>query len=78
MKQIYINNKDERILEKILDLKDGWGELNHFTIRRTYIGEEANSSIVYCNVVGYANLQKIYSSELPLWLRLKIKIKGMM
>ena len=78
MKQIYINNKDERILENILDLKDGWGELNHFTIRRTYIGEEANSSIVYCNVVGYANLQKIYSSELPLWLRLKIKIKGMM
>ena len=31
MKQIYLNNKDERTLEKILDLRDGWGELNHFT-----------------------------------------------
>ena len=78
MKQIYLNNKDERTLEKILDLRDGWGELNHFTIRRTYIGQEGSSSILYCNVVGYANLQKVYSSELPLWLRLKIKIKDMM
>ena len=78
MKQIYLNNKDERTLEKILDYKDGWGELNHFTIRRTYIGQEGNSSILYCNVVGYANLQKIYTKELPIILRLKIKIKEMM
>ena len=78
MKQIYLHNKDKRTLEKILDLKDGWGELNHFTIRRTYIGEEANSSIVYSNVGGYANLQKIYSKELPIILSLKIKIKEMM
>ena len=78
MKQIYLNNKDERILEKILDYKDGWGELNHFTIRRIYIGAEANSSIVYCNVVGYANLQKIHTKDLPRILRLKIKIKEMM
>lgn len=38
MKQVYLNNKDERALEKILDYKDGWDEHNHYTIKRIYIG----------------------------------------
>lgn len=78
MKQVYLNNKDERALEKILDYKDGWDEHNHYTIKRIYIGEEGCNSIIYCRVVGYSDLKKIHSSELPLWLRLKIKIKEMM
>ena len=74
MKQVYINNKDERSLEKILDLKDGWTS-DHYSIKRVYVGQEAMSNIIYCRVVGYSDLKKIYSSEFPLWLRLKIKIK---
>ena len=77
MKQIYLNNKDKRTLEKILDLKDGW-TFDHYSIKRLYVGQEAMFSIIYCRVVGYSDLKKIYSSELPLWLRLKIKIKEMM
>ena len=77
MKQIYLNNKDEITLEKILDYKDGW-TFDHYLIKRLYVGQEAMSSIIYCRVVGYSDLKKIYSSELPLWLRLKIKIKEMM
>ncbi len=77
MKQVYINNKDERSLEKILDLKDGWTS-DHYSIKRVYVGQEAMSSIIYCKVIGYLDLKKIYSSELPLWLRLKIRIKEMM
>ena len=77
MKQIYLNNKDKRTLEKILDLKDGWN-FDHYLIKRLYVGQEAMSNIIYCRVVGYSDLKKIYSSELSLWLRLKIKIKEMM
>lgn len=75
MKQIYLNNKDERTLEKILDYKDGWDEHNHYTIRRVYLGEEGYNSIIYCRVIGYEDLKKINTTELSLWLRLKIKIK---
>ena len=75
MKQIYLNNKDERTLEKILDYKEGWDEHNHYTIKRIYIGEEGYNSIIYCRVVGYEDLKKINTTELS--LRLKIKIKEM-
>ena len=77
MKQIYLNNKDERTLEKILDYKVGW-TFDYYLIERVYVGQQAMSNIIYCRVVGYSALKKIYSSELPLWLRLKIKIKEMM
>ena len=77
MKQIYLNNKDKRTLEKILDYKDGY-KLEHYLILGLYIGQEEVSSILYCKVIGYLDLKKIYISELPLWLRLKIRIKGMM
>ena len=78
MKQIYLNNKDERTLEKILDYKDGWDKRNHYIIKRIYIGEEGYNSIIYCRVVGYSDLKKINTTELTLWLRLKIKIKEML
>ena len=77
MKQIYLNSKDIRTLEKIIDYKDGY-KLEHYLILGLYIGQGEVSSIIYCKVIGYLDLKKIYSSELPLWLRLKIRIKEMM
>jgi hypothetical protein len=77
MKQIYLNDKDTRTLEKILDYRDGYSEYSHFTISKVHLDAEAYDSILYCIIVGYGNMYRIKTSELPFWLRLKVKIKGM-
>lgn len=78
MKQICLNEKDIRTLEKILDYRDGYSEYSHFTISKISLDVTFYNSILYCKVVGYADRKKINIKRLPLWLRLKVKIKGMM